>query len=330
MPSTHATRVLRGGRYGTVIAVDGEGAGGKEGLSVGHLLLFSRTPLAPYLDAFQNALGDLGYVEGKNLIIEYRSADGRRDKLADVARELIRLNVDVIVAGINEGIAAAKEATSTIPIVVVYGADSVGSGFIASLQRPGGNVTGGAWEASPQINGKSLGFLKEVVPSASRVAYLWNPDFPGVLPFVEAIRRAGRRLGLTLQSVEVRTVNDFEGAFASMIKARPDALMVVPDPLTFARRVQIVGFTAQNRLPAIGSWSEFVDAGGLMSYGANLRDYWRRAAVYVDKIFKGAKPADLPVEELAKFELMINLKTARALGLTIPPSLLAQADKVIE
>jgi putative tryptophan/tyrosine transport system substrate-binding protein len=297
---------------------------------VGYLLVASRAPLASFLDAFEKSLHDLGYIQGKNLIIEYPSAEGRLDRLDDVARELVRLNVDVIVTALNQGIAAAKRATVTIPIVMVYGSDPVGMGFIASLERPGGNITGSAYEAAPEIYGKDVEFLKEVVPTASRVGFVWNPDYPGNMPLVKALRAAGERLGLMIQSADVRTSDAFESAFALILERRVEAFIVVGDPLTFVHRNQIVDFAAQHRLPAIGPWSEFVDAGGLMSYGTNLKDYWRRAASYVDRIFTGAKPADLPVEEPTKFELVINLKTAKALGLTVPPSLLAQADEVIE
>jgi putative tryptophan/tyrosine transport system substrate-binding protein len=297
---------------------------------VGYLLLASRAPLEPFLDAFEKTLYDLSYIQGKNLIIEYPSAEGRLDRLDDVARELVRLNVDVIVTALNQGIAAAKRATATIPVVMVYGSDPVGMGFIASLERPGGNITGCAYEAAPEIYGKNLEFLKEVAPTASRVGLIWNPDYPGNLPIVNAIRGAGQRLGLILQSAEVRTPDAFESAFALMLQARVEAFIVVGDPLTFVHRNQIVDFAAQHRLPAIGPWDEFVEAGGLMSYGPNLKDYWQRAAIYVAKIFKGAKPADLPVEEPTKFELVINVKTATLLDLTVPSSLLAQADEVIE
>ena len=254
----------------------------------------------------------------------------RLERLPDVAIELVRLKVDIIVTGVNPGIAAAKQATTTIPIVMVYGADPVGMGFIASLRRPGGNITGGSLDVAPEIYGKALDLLREVAPRVSRVAFLWNPAFPGAAPYVKAVEDAVRRSGVRFQSVEARGPNEFVSAFASMSTERATGLLVFGDPLTFSRRVHITELAARYRLPTVYPWSDFVYAGGLISYGANLSDFWRRAAVYIDRILKGAKPADLPVEQPTTFELVINLKTAKALGLTVPQALLARADEVIE
>jgi putative ABC transport system substrate-binding protein len=296
---------------------------------IGHLMLLPRELLTPFIDALETGLRDLGYVEGRNVLIEHRSAEGRAERLPDVAAELVRLGVDVIVAGVNPGIAAAQHATTTIPIVMVYGADPVGRGFIASLQRPGGNITGGTIDVGAEMYGKNLALLREAAPGASRVAFLWNPAFPGIAPYVKTMEHATRQSGVRFQSVKVEAPREFESAFAAMAEERAEALVVFGDPLTFAHRGPLTELAARYRLPAIYPYREFADAGGLMSYGPNLPAFWRRAASYVDKILNGAKPAELPVEQPMKFELVINLKTAQALGLTIPPTLLFQADELI-
>jgi ABC-type uncharacterized transport system substrate-binding protein len=280
-------------------------------------------------EAFRQQLRELGYVEGQNIVIEYRWAEGRAERLPDLAAELVSLNVDVIVAGGTPAPLAAKHATRTIPIVMTAAGDPVGSGLVASLARPGGNVTGLS-ARSPELGGKRLQLLKEVVPGLSRVAVLWNAANPYAALVVRETETAARTLGLQVQSLEVRGPDDFENALPGAIRGRAGALIVVEDPLTFLYLKRIAEFAAQNRLPATYGYREFAEAGGLMTVGPNLADLYRRAAIYVDKILKGAKPADLPVEQATKFELVINLKTAKALGLTIPPSLLQRADQVIE
>jgi len=279
--------------------------------------------------ALDEGLRELGYAEGRNLVFERRFAGGKQERLPALAAELVRLNVDVIVTGSNPVITAVKQATATIPVVMAVSRDPVGSGFIASLARPGGNITGLTNDPAPEILGKNLELFKEAVPKASRVALLWNPVPPGAETYKKAAESAARKLGVTLQGVEVRGRDELEGAFAAMVRERADGLMVLPDPVTFTARSQVVLLAAKHRLPAVYWQREFVDLGGLMSYGSNLAHQFRRAAVYVDKILKGAKPGDLPVEQAAKFELVINQKTAKALGLTIGQSLLNRADEII-
>jgi putative ABC transport system substrate-binding protein len=300
---------------------------------IGLLQIETREVLVPYLKAFEEGLRELGYVEGRDFVREYRFADRQRERLPDLAAELVRLKVDVIVTGSDPGTMAARQATTTIPIVMVQGADPVGLGLIASVRRPGGNVTGLRAFVGFEIIGKRLQLLKEVVPSLSRVAGLWNPDLPGNVALWEAAEEGARRLGLTLLSVEVRQPRELEGAFAKITQERAQALFVVPDAfalLVNVRRPEIPALAAKNRLPSIYPSREAVDAGGLMNYGVSGLDMFRRAATYVDKILKGANPGDLPVEQPTKWEMVINLKTAKALGLTIPPSVLMRADEVIE
>jgi len=288
-------------------------------------------PPSATLDAFKDALREFGYVEGKNLRIDYRFAEGRYDRLPDLAAELVRLKVDIIVTVPTQATAAAKNATKTIPIVMISGSvDPVGLGLVASLARPGGNVTGLSYGASPEIFSKGLELLKETVPKVRRVAILSNPGSP-IQPFImRELVVAGRSLGVQLQLLEVRGPNEFDGAFAAMAKEHVGALLVVADSLFNLHRARLADLAARSRLPAAYGTSDLVQAGGLMSYGPSFRDLHRRGAVYVDKILKGAKPAELPVEQPTKFELVINVKTAKALGLTIPPSVLARADQVIE
>jgi putative tryptophan/tyrosine transport system substrate-binding protein len=282
------------------------------------------------VDAFRQGLRELGYVEGRNIHIEYRWADGRFDRLPGLAADLVRLGVNVIVAVNTPAALAAKDATSTIPIVLVTSGDPVGSGLVASLARPGGNVTGLSLTATPAISGKQLELLKEAFPTVTLVAVLANPANPPTAGLLMEIELAARSLGLRLRVVQVREPKEFGGAFATMTKERVPALLVIADPLVNDNRDRIVAFAATNRLSAIYPYRTFVDAGGLMSYGADLSDLNRRAATYVDRILKGAKPADLPIEQPTKFEFVVNLKTAKALGLTIPPSLLLRADHVIQ
>ena len=281
------------------------------------------------LEAFRQGLRELGYVEGKNIVVEYRYAEGKSDRLPELVSELLHLKVNVIVVSGTGPTSAAKRATSTIPIVMAQSSDPVGSGVIASLARPGGNVTGLTTIAA-ELSGKRLELLKEASPSVSRVAVLWDPDSPGPVVAFKETQVVAQTLGVQLQSLEARSPNDFEGAFKAATRERAGALTVLASLLTLTYRKPIVNLAAKNRLPATYPDSQFVEAGGIMSYGTDVADLWRRAATYVDKILKGAKPGDLPVEQPTKFELVINLKTAKQIGLTIPPNVLARADKVIK
>jgi putative ABC transport system substrate-binding protein len=288
---------------------------------------------APHLpEAFRQGLRDLGYVEGRNVVIEYRDAEGKFERLPALAAELVALKVDVIVAPTTPAALAAKQATRTLPIVFTVAADPVTSGLVTSLARPGGNVTGSSI-LTPELVGKWLELLKQAVPGVSRVAVLWHPGgFPERTEkdMLKAAEVAGRALGVQLQLVEARGPEDFDRAFSDMTRTRAGALTVLATTMLLIDRRRLVELAAKNRLPAVYPFREFVDAGGLMAYGPNVADLYRRAATYVDKILKGAKPADLPVEQPTKFELVINVKTARALGLTIPQSLLLRADEVIQ
>jgi putative tryptophan/tyrosine transport system substrate-binding protein len=275
------------------------------------------------------ALRELGWVEGKNIAFEHRYAENRLERLPGLATDLVRLKVDVIAAAGTLAPLAAKQASSTIPIVMTTAGDPLGSGLVASLARPGGNVTGMSLMA-PDLGGKRLELLKEVLPRLARVAVLWNAANPYSALVFKETQAAGRTLGIEVQSLEVRAPDDFDGAFEAARQQRPDALITVEDPLTVNHRQRVADFTAGQQLPSLHGVREFAAAGGLMSYGASLADLIRRAAGYVDKILRGAKPADLPVQQPSKFEFVINLKTAKALGLEIPPSVLARADEVIE
>ena len=283
-------------------------------------------------ELFRLALRELGYIEGQNIAIEYRYAEGKRDGYRALAAELVRLNVDVIVGPSGSApIRAAMNATKTIPIVMMsLAADPVEAGLVESLARPGGNVTG-ITTLSRELGGKRLELFKEAVPNIARVAVLYDPANPGnVFDVKEALPVAAHTLGLTIQPREIRAADGFEKVFAAFSKQRPEGLYVPPGPLMAANETRIVGLALKRRLPAMYSNREAVDAGGLIYYGADLADSYRRAAYYVDKILEGAKPADLPVEQPKKFELIINLKTAKQIGLTIPPNVLARADKVIK
>ena len=281
------------------------------------------------LDAFRQGLRELGYVEGQNIIIEERWADEKVERLPNLAAELVQRTPDVIVSSGNAAVAALKQATQTIPIVVGVFGDPVGSGFIASLARPGGNITGLSNNAE-EMNPKWLELLKEAVPRLSRVAVLWGPSTPSHHIIRQGIESTGQTLGVTAQFLEVGGRDDVTRAFIALTRARAGALIALPQAETNAHRRLIMDLAAKNRLPGMYPFRNFVEEGGLMSYGPNTLDMFRRAATYVDKILKGAKPADLPVEQPTKFELVINLKTAKALGLTIPPSLLQRADEVIQ
>jgi putative ABC transport system substrate-binding protein len=305
---------------------------------IGVLEVVGAASNAEHLSAFRQGLRELGYVEGQNLVIEYRSADGRAERYLDLASELVRLNVDVIVTRGTPAALAAKRATGTTPIVMASSGDPVAEGIVASLARPGGNVTGFHIMAPAALGGKRLQLLKEVAPGSSRVGILWNShDIQSPL-IVRETERVARAMGVQLKSLEVprawpsRPSKALDQAFeeAMLGQVDLDALIAVEDYLMLTGRTMVVGFAAMSRLPAIYGLREFVDAGGLMSYGTDRRDLFRRSATYVHRILSGARPADLPVEEPTKFELAINLKTAKALGLMIPPSLLQRAEYIIQ
>ncbi len=296
---------------------------------VGVLLLGSRSdPIQLVARAFQQGLRELGYVEGQSIAIEYRWAESQDERLPDLAAELVRLRVDVIVATIAVAVQAAKHATKAIPIVMVVN-DPVAAGFVASVARPGGNITGLSMMMT-EVVGKQLEMLREVVPKISRVAVLGNPANPGSAPQLRAAEMAARALGVRLQPLEARDPSEIDRAFAAMTRERAGAFLVLLDPMLGAQRERIADLAARSHLPAMYALRLHVEAGGLMAYGANIFDLYRRMAIDVDKILKGAKPGDLPVEQPTKFELVINLKTAKALGLTIPQSLLGRADEVIQ
>jgi len=294
---------------------------------IGILIPPSASYFSAQVEAFRQRLRELGHVEGNNIVIEYRYAEGKLERLPALAAELVRLKVDVIVAT-GAAAFAAKKASATIPIVTPNAADPVGSGLVSSLARPGGNVTGLSLMA-PDLDGKRLELLKEAIPKVSQVAFLWQRVAGGIRPLA-VTEAAAKALGLKLQSLEVRSLDDFESAFARAKKERAQALITTPGPLVATRQRQVLDFAAMNRLPAMYSYSEFVEAGGLMSYAPNYTDLFRRAADLVDKILKGTKPADLPIDQPKKFEFIINLKAAKQIGLTIPPNVLARADKVIK
>jgi putative ABC transport system substrate-binding protein len=310
----------------------GQGAAAEEVPRIGYLSSADAARDSARHEAIRQALRELGYIEGQNIASEYRYGEGKVDRDPELAAELVRLKVDVIVVAGGAGvIRAAKNATKTIPIVMTGGGgDPVKAGLVESLARPGGNVTG-LTILSRELAGKQLELLKEAVPKLARVAVLYDPALPpSVLEVKELLPVAARALGLTLQPWEVRDADALEKVFAALNKQRPDGLYVLRSPLMFANDKRIVGFALKSRLPSVYERREEVDAGGLMSYGANFAESYRRVAYYVDKILKGAKPADLPVEQPTKFELVINLKTAKQLGLTIPQSLLYRADRVIK
>jgi putative ABC transport system substrate-binding protein len=281
------------------------------------------------LEAFRQGLRDLGYVEGQNIAIESRWTEGKDDRLPALAADLVRSKVDVIFTQGGAATQAAQQATRTIPIVMSLVNDPVGSGLVASFGRPGGNVTGST-VISPDLLGKRLELLKEVVPKVSRVALLRNPDNPADAAMLREVEAAARPLGVRLQTLEARNHQEIERAFAAMIRERAGALLILPDAIFQTQRRQIAELAAKGRLPAVGRMREDAEAGCLMAYGANYGDLIRRAATFVDKILKGANPADLAIEQPTKFELVINLKAAKAIGLTIPPLLLQRADQIID
>ncbi len=292
---------------------------------IGLLSQFSSSDTALWHQAFRQGLHELGWIEEKNLSIEYRYAEGRHDRLPDLALELVRLRVDVIVATAGSDGQAAKNATGVIPIVVASAASEV----VENLARPGGNITGLS-QMAPELAGKRLELLKEIVPKLSRVAVLWNPQGRGSTVSWKEIQLPARQLGLRLHSLEVRSANDFAKALEEATNSGAGALVILPDPIFVTNLKRLAELAAKNRLPSIFHLREFVDTGGLVAYGVDRSDLFRRAAMYVDKILRGAKPADLPIQQATKFDLVINLKTAKQLGLTIPRSVLVRADDVIQ
>ncbi len=294
---------------------------------VGFLLGATAESVASLFNALNEGLRDLGYVEGRNLVFEARYAGGKMERLPDLAAELVRLRVDVIVTGTNFHVAAVRQATATIPVVMVFAEDPVGSGFIASLSRPGGNVTGLSAEASSELWGKYLTLLKEIVPKLSRVGVIGQ--VASKVGFAE-LAAASRKLELALEVADLRSPGDLDGAFNAIVGKHVEALLTVVGPLTYLLMQPIAELAIKHRLPTITNAIQYTKAGLLMSYGPNLDDLYRRAASYVDKILRGAKPADLPVEQPSRFELTINLKTAKAIGVTIPQSMLLRAEGVIE
>jgi ABC-type uncharacterized transport system substrate-binding protein len=295
---------------------------------IGFLRFGPASANAGRIEALRAGLRQLGYVEGKNIVIEFRWAE-KVDQLPELAAELVHMNVDVIFAMSSTEVEPTRQATKTIPIVFALHADPVGLGHVASLARPGGNITGLTIILTDLV-AKQLEILKEAVPQATRVGVLFGPTAPSHRPAVQAVETAGARLGAQLVMVPVRTVEDFEGAFSTMSREQVGGFLVVSEPVTVSHRARFADFALKHRLPGMFGTRENVEAGGLMSYSADFNDMMRRAATYIDKILKGAKPADLPVEQPTKFELVINLKTAKALGITIPDKLLALADEVIE
>ncbi len=295
---------------------------------IGFLITSSPSVIAPRMHAFRQGLRALGYVEGKNIVIERRHAEGKLDRLPALAAELVRLNVDIIVTSGPTATHPAKGATSTIPIVMTFDDDPVGSGFVTSLARPGGNITGLSTLA-PEISGKQLELLKEIVPRLGRVAVIGTSTRQGTAQNLKEMELAAAAFAVKLQYLDIQNPKDIETAFRAAGKERADALLVLQSPVFNAQRAQIADLALKSRLPATYPRREFVEDGGLMSYGASISDLDRRAATYVDKILKGTKPADLPVEQPTKFEFIVNLKTAKQIGLTIPPNVLARADKVI-
>jgi putative ABC transport system substrate-binding protein len=297
---------------------------------LGYLSTPTRESVERVLDAFLQTLRELGWVEGKNLVIEYRWAEGKVERLPDLAAELVRLKVDVIVAPAGSAALAAKNATSSIPIVMIFPSDPVEMGLIASLRRPGGNITGTTFTPDAEIYGRQLQILKEAIPRASRVAVLWNPADQSFVTQKKALDAAAGSLRIRLQALQARGPEEFDTAFAAMARERADALLVSGSSTYLVHRAKLAELAVKGRLPTMLNFREMVQAGGLMAYAVNMTDFIGRAAVYVDKILRGANPADLPVEQPTKFELIINLRAAKALGITIPQSVLLRADETIE
>jgi putative tryptophan/tyrosine transport system substrate-binding protein len=297
---------------------------------IGYLGISSPSLEPHYVEAFRQKLRELGHVDGEGIAIEYRWAEGQDSRLPKLAGELVRLKPDVIVTTGTPGTLAAIQATKTVPIVMASSADPVASGLVSSLARPSGNVTGFTI-LGPELEGKRLELLLQTVPGLSRLAILWNPSNPGIVSYFETVRNAGRNLRISLDPVmEVRRADELDNAFTVIAGARPQALAVIADRFLLANRKQIVDFAAVTRLPSMYPYREYVDAGGLMSYAPSNIELFRGAATYVDKILKGAKPGELPIQEPTKFELVLNLNTAKTLGLAVPPTVIARADEVIE
>ena len=320
---------LLGGAASLPLATHAQQPGGRV-YRVGYFAIGSRERTLHLSTAFEEGLRSLGYRLGENVVIQYRFANGQLERLPALAADLVRLGVDVIVTGNPSNTAAAMNVTTTIPIVMTNSSDPVDAGLVASLAHPGGNVTGFSSDTGDEINGKRLELLKETVPNLSRLGILWNPDFARNQSRLTSMGEATNALELTLVPAEARGPDALEQAFATMIRQRAQVLVVLSDGVLFNNRGQIGAMAIRDRLPAISAVREYAEAGLLLTYGPELADLFRRSAVFVDKIFKGAKPADLPVEQPIKFELVVNLKTAKALGLTLPPTLLSRADEVIE
>jgi ABC-type uncharacterized transport system substrate-binding protein len=293
---------------------------------VGFLLGATRESVASLYDALHEGMRALGYIEGRNVVFEQRYGGGRMERLPDLAAELVRLRTDVIVTGTNIHVAAVTHATSTIPVVMVFAFDPVGSGFVKSLARPGGNVTGLSADASPELWAKYLTFLKEMLPKLSRVGVIGQVSAQAGFAELEA---ASRKLDLTLEVADIKNPDDFDGVMAAFVAKRVGAVFIVIGPLTYLLRERIAEAALKHRLPAMSDAVEYAQAGSLLSYGPNIADLYRRAAIYVDKILRGASPGDLPVEQPSEFRFVVNMKTARAIGVTIPQSLLVRADEVI-
>jgi putative ABC transport system substrate-binding protein len=319
--------MLTGGIVVSPLAAEAQQAG--KVYRVGFLGNSSAALEANLVGPFREGLRELGYVEGRNIVIEYRWAEGKYERFPALIAELAALNVDVIVTAGTPAALAVKRTTPSIPLVMAAVGDPIGVGLVASLARPGGNVTGLS-AIAPELEGKRLELLREVVPKLSHIAVLWNPDNPFHAGSLKETRAAAQVLGIKAQLVGVRISEEFPAAFAAIVRERPGALLVLADRIFLHNRARIVDFGAKHRLPGVYPYRELVEAGGLMSFGPSYPGMHRRAAHYVDKILKGSKPADLPVEQPATFELIINLKTAKALGLTIPPSLLRRADEIIQ
>jgi putative ABC transport system substrate-binding protein len=313
----------------TALLVAAPDSGAQQTGKIWRIGYLAGSPRVPQIDSFLQGLRELGYIDGQNAVIELKLADGKVERLPELAAELVQWKPDVIVAAANVGGLAAKKATSTIPIVVVASHDGVKVGLFGSLARPGGNATG-IESLAPDLDVKRLEYLKQAVPKVSSITVLYNSTDPGAAGHVEVTRSAAQSLGFQIRLVEVRSAAEFDSAFADIARNRPDALLLVTDPMVFANRERIVQFTVQQKLPAIFEYKAFADLGGLMSYGASMAEQWRRAAYYADKILKGAKPAELPVELPTKVELVINRKTANAFGVVIPQPLLMRADEVIQ
>src|SRR5215467_2790987 len=311
------------------VAVTVEAQQAKKSARIGFLSGTSPSTATGRLNAFRQGLGELGYVEGKNIIIEYRWSEGKRERLPDLAAELVRLKVDIIVTGGPQTTRPAKQATSTIPIVMAQDPDPVGNGFVASLARPGGNITGLS-SLAPELGGKQLELMKEIVPRLSHVAVFGTSTTSGNAQELREVELAAKAFGVKVQYLDVLSPKDIETGFRAASKGRADAILMLAGPVLVSQLAQVVDHAEKSRVPAIYPQTEYTETGGLMYYGTNTPDLFRRAATYVDKILKGEKPANLPIEQPKKFEFIINLKAAKQIGLTIPPNVLARADKVIK